>query len=234
VIWLVAATAIWAWWRRSWSVLLVVGVATVVGSATITLAAANGAILCALIKGRLQARVQRKNRIGLPEFAEAVAWRSRTDVDLGEAIDDAAELAVGLKLALVSVASRIQSGVSASAAVAALPRTDPEVALLGAAIELAYGTRIETERIFTDAAQSLRQRRLRRHDIASQAAQGRASATAMFVLPWIAVGVDFIVSGASDVWSDPGLRLLTMVAVSLSLLGAHWSLALVNKVEALR
>jgi len=234
VIWLVAATAIWAWWRRSWSALLVVGVATVVGSATVTVAVANAAILLALTKSRLVARGQRQNRLGLPEFAEAVAWRSRTDAELGEAIDGAADLAVGLKPALTSVASRMQSGVSASSAVAALPRTDPEVALLSAAIELAYGTRIETERIFTDAAQSLRQRRLRRHDIASQAAQGRASATAMFVLPWIAVGVDLAISGASNVWSDPGLRLLMMVALNLSLLGALWSLALVSKVEALR
>lgn len=216
-------------------VVALVGLADLAGAprAVTVLVALNAASVVALGRRVGRRRSALRRRVGLPELAEALGREAAAQHDVARAIASAAGLCPGLEAELTQVSDRLVKGAPVSIAMELLDVGDAEVSVLTAAIELSIMYPASAQLVCVDAARSLRERRLRRRDVATQAAQARASASVMVALPWLAVVLG-VLFGDQGALVNTATAPVLLAGSACSLAGALWSLALVERIEGLQ
>jgi len=172
-------------------------------------------------------RRDRKERADLPEVSDAIAAALAGGSSVADALD-AARTHAGDRLAasMLSMASALRLGVPPRDVMSGLDTDwadhDHETRLVLAAIEVGAVHPSQRGRALTDAADSLRLRRLRREDLTAQAAQARASALVVTWSPWAVLLVASGLDGAHLerlISTDLG-RWFLVGAAGLSLVGS--------------
>lgn len=212
----------------------VVAVAAMSPLAGLVLADLIGGIALATAVAR--AAVRARARRNLPEVADAVAAALERGDDLGTALRAGAAGASGaMASSLLAVASRVDAGVGAVAALGAWPAAsrDHEARVLAGALHI--GVAHPTERIaaLRSAAVSLRLRRLRREEVLANVAQARASAAVVALGPWVVLAVVAVIDRAhlAVLFGTELGRWCAALAVASSLVGAGWIELLVARVR---
>ncbi len=237
-MWIIAAGLSWSCLRGrlvGGFGVAVVGLAHIAGAtlAITVLVAANAALVVELGRRVRRRRCALRRRVGLPELAEALGREAAAHHDVAGSIAAAAALCPGLEAELTQVSDRLVKGAPVSIAMELLDVGDAEVSVLTAAIELSIMYPASAQLVCVDAARSLRERRLRRRDVATQAAQARASAAVMVALPWLAVGLG-VLFGDRGALVNAATAPVLLAGSACSLAGALWSLALVERIEGLQ